>query len=157
MPGVSKFDQRAEMVSLAIVGQPLFRMEPIERDLPPPSYTVATLAALKANHPAATFHLVVGADCLPDLHKWHAPQELVRAAQVVAVPRPGVPLWSAAEVAASLGIAASEVSLRAVECPLIDIASRDIRKRCQNQQTIRYLVPRAVEEYIREKGLYANA
>ena len=46
------------------------------------------------------------------------------------------------------------VRLTAVSCPLVEIASRDLRRRVAEGRSIRFLVPRAVEEYIRDKDLY---
>jgi nicotinate-nucleotide adenylyltransferase len=151
---ITRFEHRADMTALAIVGQPLFRMEPIERELPPPSYTVQTLEALQTQHPGTEFQLIVGADCLPDLPKWRDPQALLKRVSLIAVPRPGVWLWTVSRLAQSLGVAESEVRLKVISCPLVEIASREIRYRVAAQKSIRYLVPRSIEEYIREKKLY---
>ena len=40
---VTCFEQRCEMLELAIAGHTAFRIERIEKDLPPPSYTAETL------------------------------------------------------------------------------------------------------------------
>jgi nicotinate-nucleotide adenylyltransferase len=40
------------------------------------------------------------------------------------------------------------------EITLLDFSSRAIRKRIKNKQSIRYLVPSKVEEYIKNYGLY---
>ena len=151
---LTRFDQRCEMVTLATTGQPLFRMEPIERELPPPSYTTQTLAELKDRHPEHTFALVLGADCLPDLPGWHQPQRILEQAELIVVPRPGVEFWSRNQLTTALGINEDHVRMQVVTCPLIEIASRDLRRRVADGHTIRYLVPRAVEEYIRERKLY---
>ncbi|MCI0530897.1 MAG: nicotinic acid mononucleotide adenylyltransferase, partial [candidate division Zixibacteria bacterium] len=37
---------------------------------------------------------------------------------------------------------------------LLEISASDLRKRIQAGRSIRYLVPEAVERYIRKKGLY---
>ena len=65
-----------------------------------------------------------------------------RALLVVA--RPGWPLVHADELRAALKLP-SEAPLRleAVEAPLIDIASRDLRRRAAEGRSIRYLLPRA--------------
>jgi nicotinate-nucleotide adenylyltransferase len=43
-----------------------------------------------------------------------------------------------------------------VDVPLIDLASRDIRRRVGQGRSIRYMLPRAVEVYIAEKSLYRD-
>src|SRR6516165_5746539 len=57
---VSAFADRCAMVSAAIAGVSGFRMEPIEADLPPPSYTAQTLETLHGLHPATEFDLIIG-------------------------------------------------------------------------------------------------
>lgn len=153
---ITRFEQRVDMIELATAGQSSFRIEPIEKELPPPSYTANTLAELRARHPLNVFHLIVGADCLPDLPGWHQPKRILEQAGLIVVPRPGVPLWSRERLAESLEIPVDGVRMSVVECPLIDIASREIRSRVSQGMTIRYLVPRSVEEYIRERSLYTQ-
>lgn len=151
---ITRFEQRCEMVTLATTGQPAFRVEPIEKELPPPNYTARTFAELTARHPEHTFTLIIGGDSLQDLPGWYQPTEVVRLAKLVAVPRPGATLWTAAELAGKIGVPAEAVRLQVVECPQVDIASRDIRQRVKDGKTIRFLVPRSVEEYVRERKLY---
>ncbi len=151
---VSRFDSRVDMVGLAITGQPAFRVDAIERDLPAPSYTANTLAALRVKHPDHTFVLLVGSDVLPDLANWHRPADVLDAAELAVVGRPGVPVLSAEDVAASVGVGPERVRLTAVESPLVAISSRDLRARFAAGRTVRFLLPRAVEEYVRERKLY---
>jgi nicotinate-nucleotide adenylyltransferase len=151
---ITRFEQRCEMVTLATTGQPAFRVEPIEKELPPPNYTAHTFAELQARHPAHSFALIIGGDSLNDLPTWYKPAEVVKLAKLVAVPRPGVTLMSAAELAARIGVPAGQVRLQVVECPQVDIASRDIRQRVSEGKTVRFLMPRGVEEYVRERKLY---
>jgi nicotinate-nucleotide adenylyltransferase len=69
--------------------------------------------------------------------------------------RPGILLVSADELRGKLALADDvPLSLQVVEAPLIEIASRDLRKRVAAGRSVRYLVPRAVEVYVEEKGLY---
>ena len=154
---ITRFDQRCEMVTLATTGQPAFRMEPIEKELPEPSYTVQTLSALHQRHPDAEFALILGADSAVDLVNWYRPKEVVELAELILVPRPGVELWTQERIAQNLNVDALTVRLAHVDAPLIEIASSDLRQRVAQGKTIRYLLPRAVEEYIRERTLYRQS
>jgi nicotinate-nucleotide adenylyltransferase len=152
---VSAFEHRCEMVAASIAGQSAFRVELIEADLPPPSYTAETLTALHARYPETEFHLILGADSLIDLPHWYKPQSVLAQAGLIVVPRPGVELWTAERLAAALHLTPIEVRMRTVPCPLIDIASRDLRRRVADGKSIRFLVPREVEAVIQERKLYA--
>src|SRR5207248_2643235 len=80
-------DERCEMIELAVAGHAPFKVERIEKDLPPPSYTAETLAELRRRHPADEFFLLMGSDGLPDLPSWHEPRKVIEQAGLVVVPR----------------------------------------------------------------------
>jgi nicotinate-nucleotide adenylyltransferase len=144
------------MIELAIAGHPAFRLDRIEKELPPPSYTAETLAELRRRTPAHDYFLLMGSDGLPDLPGWYQPLRVIEQAGLVVVPRPGVMLWTAQRLATALGVDAGQVRLQFVACPMIEIASRELRRAIADGMSIRYMVPRAVEEYIRERKLYAG-
>src|SRR5215831_5839917 len=56
---LTRFEQRCEMIELAIAGQASFKVERIEKELPPPSYTAETLAELRRRNPGAEFFLLM--------------------------------------------------------------------------------------------------
>jgi nicotinate-nucleotide adenylyltransferase len=151
------FDRRAEMVRLAIAGHPAFRVDEIEKDRPGLSYTADTLDELRRQHPDDELLLLVGSDTLAELPTWHAPERIVRAAGLVVMRRPGHEVPPVASLDAAIGLMHDEsVRLQTVDVPLIDLASRDIRRRVGQGRSIRYMLPRAVEVYIGEKGLYRD-
>ncbi|AWM37458.1 Nicotinate-nucleotide adenylyltransferase [Gemmata obscuriglobus] len=152
---ITRFEQRCEMIELAIAGHPAFQVNRIEKELPPPSFTANTLTELHTRHPGNEFFLLMGSDCLPDLPGWYEPRQVVERAGLVVVPRPGVMLWTAARLAQAMGVPESAVRLQFVACPMIEIASRELRRAITDGMSIRYLVPRSVEEYARERKLYA--
>jgi nicotinate-nucleotide adenylyltransferase len=154
---VTPFAQRVEMLALAISGQPAFRVEKMERDRPGPSYTADTLEELSRREPGAELVLIVGSDSLRDMPLWYQPVRVVQLAELLVVARPDCPLVPAEELRALLHVDAS-VALRmeVVESPLLAIASRDLRRRLREGRSVRYMLPRAVEAYIADKGLYRN-
>lgn len=154
--GVTRFDQRCDMIELAVAGHAAFRVERIEQQLPPPSYTAETLAELQRRHPNDEFYLLMGSDGLPDLPGWYEPRRVLERAGLVVVPRPGVMLWTAERLATALGVPVDAVRLRFVACPMIEIASRELRRAVADGMSVRYMVPRAVEEYLTDRKLYAR-
>lgn len=135
-------EQRAEMLDLAVAGNPRFRVERIELELPAPSYTVRTLRALAEREPGNRFALLLGADAVRDLPQWAEVEALAGLAEVIGFPRPGAELPPHGLIG------------RTVAVPEIDISASAIRQRVAAGRSIRYLVPDAVREYIAARGLY---
>jgi nicotinate-nucleotide adenylyltransferase len=153
--GITPFDRRAEMLQLALAGQTRLRVETMERDRPGPSFTADTLSELHRRQPADSFFLILGGDCLPDLPHWHEPVRIIQQATLVIAARPGWKHWSVEEMATVLHLQdSSQLKMLWLEIPQIDIASRDLRQRAAQGRSLLYMVPRAVEVFIREKRLY---
>src|SRR5437870_5599858 len=128
---VTSFARRVEMRALALAGQPHFRINELEKDRPGPSFTVETLGELQQQYAAEQWFLIVGSDCLPDLPSWREPARILNMATLLIAARPGWTLEAPDQLRASLHLP-PEVPLRHqfVVMPLIDIASRDVRRRC---------------------------
>ena len=152
---LTPFGQRVEMLSLAISGHPPFRIEELEKDRPGPSYTVETLTQLQQARPGDDLCFIIGSDSLHDLPLWYQPRRILELTTLLVVARADWPTFSAKELRASLQLG-DEFPLRyeVVEAPLITISSREIRRRISEGRSVRYMIPRAVEAYIKDKGLY---
>ena len=152
---LAPFDKRVEMLALAVAGQPAFQIDELEKDRPGPSYTVETLATLRDRQPGDELHLIVGTDTLADLPQWYEPRRILELATLLAVERADWPVYTGQQLRESLRLP-DDFPLRyqAVQAPLITIASRDIRRRLAEGRSVRYQIPRAVEAYIADKGLY---
>ena len=153
-PGLTRFEQRCDMLELATAGHAAFRIERLEKELTPPNYTAKTLAELRRQHPQHELFLLMGSDGLPDLPGWFEPRHVLEQVGLIVVPRPGVMLWTAERLATALGMEVHAVRLRFVACPLIEISSRELRRAIEDGMSIRYQVPRSVEEYISDRKLY---
>jgi len=152
---LTSFDKRVEMLNLALSGNPAFRVEEMEKNRPGPSYTVDTLTELRGRDAQSEFFLLIGADTLHDLSTWREPARILSMATLIVVPRPGWPILDAEKIRHGLRLEQAPTFLP-VQMPQLEIASRELRRRVQQGQSIRYQVPRAVEAYIEDKGLYKD-
>ena len=155
---LTPFAQRAEMLTLAISGHPAFRVEEMEKDRAGPSFTVDTLTQLHTARPNDELCFILGSDSVHDLPLWYQPRRILELATLLVVARADWPAFSAQQVKESLQLG-DDFALRyqIVEAPLITLASRDIRRRIAEGRSVRYMIPRAVEAYIEDKGLYRKS
>ncbi len=149
---ISAADHRLAMVSLAIAGRPGFELSRVDVDRPGLHFTLDTLTILQQQWVAGTrFFFIVGADSLAELTGWRRPGEILGLADLAVVERPGVRVDLPA-LEARLPRLGSH--LHWVNMPLLQISSTDLRARVRDGRPIAFLVPRSVEDYILEHGLY---
>ena len=152
---LTPFAQRAEMLSLAISGHPPFRIEELEKDRPGPSYTVDTLSELQRKRPGDELFFIIGSDSVNELASWYQPKRILELATLLVVARADWPTMSGQELREALALSeAFPLRHRNVVMPLITLSSRDIRRRIAAGGSVRYMISRAVEAYIDDKGLY---
>ena len=145
--GMATPDDRWQMVSRAIQGNPRFRASSIELEREGTSYTVDTLHALRTQlDPQIRLYLIVGADNVSEIRTWCRPEEIVRLCTVLVASRPY------ADFSEADGQLMQQ--MRFVTTPLIEISSTDIRNRVRRGDPIHYLVPRSIEQYILDRSLY---
>lgn len=138
--------QRLELMQLALAGNSHLRTEDLEFSLPRPSYTSVTLDELRRRHPNVEFVLLMGADNLVGLPRWHEAGHLLAETDIYVYPRPGSMLPDLSVFP----------RVRIVKAPLLDISATFIRENLRAGYSIRYLVPDAVEHRIREAGYWTT-
>lgn len=134
---------RVNMVRLAIAGNEKFTLDTLEVDRGGVSYTYDTIKELKARHPEVDYYFIIGGDMVEYLPKWNKIDELVKMVKFVGVKRTGAKMNS-------------KYPILWVDVPTIDISSTLIRNKIKQGCSIRYLVPDAVAEYLKEEGLYRD-
>ncbi|MBM3156742.1 MAG: nicotinate-nucleotide adenylyltransferase [Chloroflexi bacterium] len=150
---ITAAEHRLAMVRLAIKGNPYFKVSTMEIDRPGSSYSIDTVSELKSKlGPKAEIYFIVGPDALAELPQWKEPARLIEACQLVAIGRPGYRKVNLRALERSVPGAAQRIVL--LDVPQIDISSTEIRKRVAQGQSIRRLVPEAVEKYIEKHKLY---
>jgi nicotinate-nucleotide adenylyltransferase len=139
-------EHRLAMTRRAVADNPHFRVCDIEVERAGVSYTVETLRALQEERPDTEFGLIIGSDSLDHFAEWHRPDEIAERASLVVYKRPGV-IEQAAEPRF-----ANQVHF--VSAPVMEVSGTEIRSRCRDGRSIRYLVPEPVRTYIDGHGLY---
>ena len=138
---IHEFD-RLRMVELAIEDNFHFRASDVEFHMPRPSYTIDTLTYLSEQYPQHNFSIFLGSDNLKQLRKWKNYEQILEHYQVYVYPRPGEKTDF------------THPSVQEVDAPLLDISATFIRDSIQSGHSVKYLLPRQVEEYIQSKKLY---
>jgi nicotinate-nucleotide adenylyltransferase len=140
-PAFASAELRLSMLRAAIEGQDDFVADDCELKRPPPSYSIDTVLQIRERAPRAELFWLIGADNIGDLNKWHRFQELKKLVQFVVLDR------ACSRMESSYPVIRRN----------IDISATDIRNRVASGRSIRYLVPRAVEEIIRCEKLYRES
>ena len=152
--GRTEVADRLEMVRIALAGNSAFDASEIEAHSEGPHYTYRTLEAVARERPGDDLFFLIGLDSLVDLPTWREPGAVLSIASVVAVGRPGVVEPPDKALRAILDATPTARPIARVDAPLVEVASRDLRRRVSEGRSIRYLVPRGVEAYIEAHGLY---
>ena len=161
--------QRAEMLDLAVAGEPGLCVDRRELQRAGRSYSIDTLLDLRAEFgPRLPIALLVGADSFVDLPDWHRWRELFEHAHFVVAERPGSPLddglrpelaealagrWCASPAPLRDAPAGRVLRLRQ---PLHGESATAIRARIAAGQPWQGDVPPAVAGYIERHRLYLN-
>ena len=149
-------EDRLEMAQLSAEGDVLFESCGLELERGGVSYAFDTVQALRARYPDARFSFIIGEDSLAGLAHWHRIGEMLELCDVITVQRPGIEPTDAPDAAFPEPVR-ERLLARMIRGRLCEVSSTEIRRRIADGRSIRYLVPPAVESYIRRRGLYAGA
>lgn len=152
-PGVPA-GRRFEWVEMAIAGEPGLIADDREIRREGRSFTVDTLAGLRADMPDTAIVLLLGDDAANQFHRWVRWREIIELAHLVFVERPYEPPAPAPELVAALRgrRAASVEDLHSkpaglwmpTTVPPLAISSTRVRGLLRAGRSVRGLVPQAV-------------
>lgn len=117
------------------------------------SYTVDTVAALRATYPQHRFAFVTGMDAVYD-YRWKEFDHLLGQLEAFLVAsRPGYDFQALLE---RLSDVSNRDRIRPLTVPLHEVSSSLIRERLRQGRSIRYWVPDCVEAYLAREALYRS-
>lgn len=141
---LAPFPDRFRMCELAAAAVgPRARVSDVESRLGGASRTLRTVRQLMADHPDASFSLVIGSDLVAETATWHGAAELRSLLPFIVVGRAGRPsATGSADVAAQVLMPA--------------VSSTEIRAGIAAGRDVSGLVPKTVLDYITSRGLYGR-
>lgn len=174
------FHHRVEMIKRAIAPHPQFHLAVLNPSESETSYAADLLQHLQAHHATVDWHWIIGLDAFQSLPQWHRHELLIQHCTWLVAPRfnlettpipdlaiSGLPHnarladWVTHETEARIQRVVEQAARhdlclrwRALQLPLIPISSQRIRQQCKAGQSIRYVVPDAVHQYITTHQLY---
>lgn len=146
-------EERLEMLRLAVNGAPRFDVSDIELRRTGPTLTVETLRELRdeLGH-GVELCFILGLDALARFDQWVEPERVTELARLLAVSRPGYSGFDWPEFYSRNPYAEGRVDC--LDSTAIDLSASELRARIASGASVSGLLPAAVEQYIRDNGLY---
>lgn len=140
-------EDRYRMVLLAIDGNPGFEASDCEIRRQSPSFSYETIQHFAEKYGTLSkFYLILGADAFQEIGAWYKIDTLARLVTFVIAGR---------EHAVYPEVLPEGIKSQELAMGFFSVSGRDIRNRIKRGQSIRYLVPDAVWQYIVEHRLYS--
>lgn len=169
--GIASAADRLRMVELACLGREGFIPSAIEVEARERSYSVLTLARVKALHPGARLFFILGVDAFLEIGTWREYERVLDECRFIVTARPGFDLEAGAGVLGgrlrgrTCRVAAGGPVDEAVieRCGVfllpieaLEVSATGVRDRARRGGDLEDLVPPAVAAYIREHRLYSE-
>ncbi len=162
---LTPFEQRYEMVTVAIETISHFKAKELEKERQTVSYSVDLLKQIRARYgEALSIFFIIGTDAAIEIDSWKDWRRLPGLANLVLVNRPPVTLEQVRKKLAKLfpdrpvevsPVEADDLGvITAIKTTGLEISSTSIREKVRQGKSIRFLLPETVRKYIMEKGLY---
>ncbi len=137
---------RWEMTQAAVAGIAGLEAADLEIRRPGPSYTVDTVAELRAAEPDVGITLVLGSDAAALIPTWERPDELLSQVRIAVVPRPG----------AAVPVALPGADVVTVDVEELDVSSSRLRADVVAGRPLDVLVAPGVAGLIERHRLYRS-
>ena len=147
-------EQRLKMVEHAIEDTPYFESSRIEMQRSCPSYAGDTIEEIKKQLGKTwRVYFITGLDALLTIINWDRAKTYPGLCHFIAATRPG---YRREEIETKIpSIYIPYITI--IEEPRLSISSTEIRARVRAQKSVKDMVPKSVEDYIRTRGLYQGS
>ena len=162
---VSSFEHRVRMVEIACKLSQTFDCNPLEGQMPAPSYTIDTIKSLLSElGQENTLYFIVGCDAFLDILTWKSYREILNLVSILVSRRKGVDETELVDLARILDYniikksiwssSKGDKNIHFLKRVPADLSSTMIKKYLYNDLIVGKNIPKKVAEYIRENSLY---
>ena len=166
---VAPFHHRLAMVQKAVEISPLLEVLDLEGERPGFSYTIETLKELnRMFSPAPDLFFILGTDAFLEIETWKKYRELFDHTHFIVIQRAGHETENLEHFLRKVRpdirrtgeshsyTTSSGKTVSIMTSTFMEISSTGLREMIKNGESIRFLVPETVRDYIIKKGLYRN-
>ncbi len=139
---------RLKMISLAIKGNPKFKIDTYEIEKAGISYSFETILHFKAKFPNSSIFFLIGSDQIDKFTQWKNWKIILENSFLVVAKRVFKPINK------NFVPLEYEEKIYFLDNPIIGISSTQIREFITRDIPIDYLVPKEVKKYINDNELY---
>lgn len=150
---VSDAKIRYEMLRLAIEDNECFEKSSIEIDRKGKTYTIDTIKELKKEYDKEQIYFLIGEDSLFQIEGWYKFNELKEMCNFVVCRRA---VRDEGKIIEKIECMEDkyDMNIYLLNTPIIEISSTKIREKAGNKNSIKYLLPGVVEDYINTNNIY---
>jgi nicotinate-nucleotide adenylyltransferase len=144
---------RLNMLAIAARNYPYMEVSSIELDRGGAVYTVDTLTLLREMQPKNEYHFIIGSDTLFELQTWKNIGQVFHLTHFICMRRPGDSFMQiVTEIERLRALYGDKIKLCSHAGP--NVSSTDIRRAIREGRKPIANLPKEVEEYINQYGLY---
>lgn len=150
---IAHSEHRYIMAQLATVENENFLVSSMEIDRQGMTYTIDTLKEIKKICDEYTdIYFITGIDTINEIVNWKDTEELFNYTKFIVTTRPG---YKIDEEIKNIKLEFKD-KIYFCKTPSLEISSTDIRQRIDNDETVDYILPKSVIEYIFKNNLYKS-
>ncbi len=150
---IASNEHRLEMLRLMTAHDPRLTVSDMEMKRDGYTYTVDTLTELRETQEDCRCYYIIGTDTLFNLTTWKRFEEVFQLTHFLCVPRPGDDAKDILDKIEELHQKFGAV-IHLAKSMGPDISSTMIREKRKNNESLAGLVPAAVEEYMKQYGIF---
>lgn len=150
---ITSSHHRSNMVKIAIQGNPHLQYSGFELERDGYIYTAETLTLLTKEYPDYEYFFIIGADSLFTIETWRDTKKVFDLSVVLAAQREELIVENLDEQIKYLSDK-YQARLYKLDIPNIGISSTMITNKRKAEESIKYYLPAAVEQYIYQNHLY---